>query len=774
VPTGWDLTAADCGGTAAASNPPSFTLAAGATVTCSFTDTKRGTIIVQKQTIGGTGQFVFTGTGGSNLPASITLSTAAQSSYVGQTFTNVLPGTYTVSENGPPSGWDLTASSCTSGSPASFVVAAGGSVTCSFTDTLRGTIIVQKQTIGGTGSFVFTGTGGSNLPASITLSTAAQSTYVSQTFTNVLPGTYQVGETVPAGWDLTSADCGGTPAASNPAAFSVAPGASVTCRFTDTKESQIIVRKQTIGGTGQFVFTGTGGSNLPASITLSTAAQSTYVSQTFNNMIPGTYQVGENSPPSGWDLTSADCGGTPGASNPAAFTLAPGGVVTCSFTDTLRGTIIVVKNTVGGNGSFAFTNTGTGFSSGLTLTTTANTASQTFTNMLPGSYSVGETVPSGWDLTSSTCTSGAPAGFTLPAGGTVTCTFTDTKEGTIIVRKQTIGGTGQFVFTGTGGSTLPASITLSTAAQSTYVSQTFTNVLPGTYQVGETVPTGWDLTAADCGGTAAASNPAAFTVAAGATVTCSFTDTKRAHVTLLKTQNGVAPTTAYTFRLSGGPDNVSISRTTDGTNLGNLDFGLVKPGNYTLCELAVPAGTHSTLQDLGGTVDATSGDVCLNITLTAGEERSFTIDNTLPGGGQRTIGYWKNWNTCSHDGAFVARAAKTGNHLADEFLPQSVGSYVVTTCAQAVAILSKTPYGATKNAASNAAYNMAAQLLAAELNVAAGAATCGITTTIAQANALLTLIGFNGVDIPSMTQAQKQLALSLSSTLDAYNNGKLC
>ena len=54
--------------------------------------------------------------------------------------------------------------------------------------------------------------------------------------------------------------------------------------------------------------------------------------------------------------------------------------------------------------------------------------------------------------------------------------------------------------------------------------------------------------------------------------------------------------------------------------------GLLKPGNYTLCELAVPAGTHSTLEDQGGVLDPNTGDICLQFTLAAGEEKSFTID----------------------------------------------------------------------------------------------------------------------------------------------------
>ena len=90
----------------------------------------------------------------------------------------------------------------------------------------------------GVQALLMLGTGGSNLPASITLLTASQSTYVSQTFTNVLPGTYQVGETVPSGWDLTATDCGGTPAASNPAAFTLARLGYVQTQSAPTRPGQ--------------------------------------------------------------------------------------------------------------------------------------------------------------------------------------------------------------------------------------------------------------------------------------------------------------------------------------------------------------------------------------------------------------------------------------------------------------------------------------------------------------------------------------------------------
>ena len=167
----------------------------------------------------------------------------------------------------------------------------------------------------------------------------------------------------------------------------------------------------------------------------------------------------------------------------------------------------------------------------------------------------------------------------------------------------------------------------------------------------------------------------------------------------------------------------------------------------------------------------------------------FNVENTTPQGDQRTIGYWKNWNSCSHDGAFVARAAKTGNHLLDEFLPIYLGGatatsdpqgdgvdpLVIDTCAEAVKILNKQQLNNSKSA-SDAAYGLAAQLLAAKANVAAGAGTCsGALTAIVDADKLLDKINFNGTGTYLKgNSADRALALSLASTLDQYNNGNLC
>src|SRR5437870_7512495 len=104
------------------------------------------------------------------------------------------------------------------------------------------------------------------------------------------------------------------------------------------------------------------------------------------------------------------------------------------------GTIIVKKVT---NPSPDPTDTSFSFTAGGGLSPTSfslkNGQQQTFSNVTPGSgYSVAETVPSGWDLTSSTCSDGSPvSNIDVSPGETVTCTFTDRKRGTIIVKKVT-------------------------------------------------------------------------------------------------------------------------------------------------------------------------------------------------------------------------------------------------------------------------------------------------------------------------------------------------
>lgn len=144
-----------------------------------------------------------------------------------------------------------------------------------------------------------------------------------------------------------------------------------------------------------------------------------------------------------------------------------------------------------------------------------------------------------------------------------------------------------------------------------------------------------------------------------------------------------------------------------------------------------------------------------------------------PGGDPRTIGYWSNWSSCSK-----------GNQ--DPILDQTLASFAgggvfigdlfVSTCPVAQSLLKKSDVVSGANRASDAAYGLAAQLLAAELNVQNGAGACSAATdAIADAQELLGDIDFTGTgEFLKANSSDRSDALALASTLDSYNNGNLC
>jgi len=104
---GWDLTGASCTlqgggttGTRSGSTITAITVQTGKTTICTFTNTKRATVIVKKVMVGGTGEFSFTGTPAGTIDTDNGTITAS-----------VAPGRYTSVEGAAP-GWDLTELSC--------------------------------------------------------------------------------------------------------------------------------------------------------------------------------------------------------------------------------------------------------------------------------------------------------------------------------------------------------------------------------------------------------------------------------------------------------------------------------------------------------------------------------------------------------------------------------------------------------------------------------------------------------------------------------------
>jgi plastocyanin len=232
VPSGWKLSSLTCddsdstGDTSTAT--ATFQLQAGETVTCTFTDAKTGTLIVKKKTVpaGASTQFAFTGDASGSIGdgQSITVS-------------GLLPGTYTSQEQ-VPSGWKLTGLTCDDSdstgdlgsATATFRIAAGETVTCTFTDTKTGKIIVYKKTWpwGDPTYFTFTGDAAGKIKS-------GQSIVVG----GLLPGTYTSHEVVPSGWKLAFIKCDDYDSSGNiwnaTATFHLSAGETVTCYFIDVK-----------------------------------------------------------------------------------------------------------------------------------------------------------------------------------------------------------------------------------------------------------------------------------------------------------------------------------------------------------------------------------------------------------------------------------------------------------------------------------------------------------------------------------------------------------
>ncbi|HEX6249882.1 MAG TPA: hypothetical protein VFZ56_00455 [Gemmatimonadaceae bacterium] len=151
------------------------------------------------------------------------------------------------------------------------------------------------------------------------------------------------------------------------------------------------------------------------------------------------------------------------------------------------------------------------------------------------------------------------------------------------------------------------------------------------------------------------------------------------------------------------------------------------------------------------------------------------------GNGARTIGYWQNWSSCSGGGQAQVLDQTLGSFpvgAGQSVAGVYIGDLYISTCTAAVRILKKSDVVTGGNRANDAAYGLAAQLLAAELNVQNGATACsGATTAIANAQTLLGDINFTGTGSflpPSASGGARSQALALASTLDDYNNSNLC
>jgi uncharacterized repeat protein (TIGR01451 family) len=319
--------------------------------------------------------------------------------------------------------------------------------------------------------------------------------------------------------------------------------------------------------------------------------------------------------------------------------------------------------TVGGPGGTSATTSGTGSTiTGGGVTVNPATAGSTYTlseAMAGGSVGTLGQYANSIACTNAFTTSGTvlPAGtgssFTVvpQAGDNITCTFTNTpRSAQLSVAKTSLGGVGSFDVATTNLTSAPSPVALTTTVAGTPVVSgpyTVTN-RASQVQLTETVPAGWQITAASCtdANSAVTGTTGTFGTLAGnvltvppaflepaADITCTFTNTKLARLVIQKTANGGAGT--FEFSSTGGlsPASFSLSPTLTAPTQTQTFTDLV-PGTYTVTEaLAAPfqltdltcvaAGTSAP----GSTVTGDASTGVVTATLVAGADYTCTYTN---------------------------------------------------------------------------------------------------------------------------------------------------
>jgi hypothetical protein len=289
---------------------------------------------------------------------------------------------------------------------------------------------------------------------------------------------------------------------------------------------------------------------------------------------------------------------------------------------------------------------------------------------------------------------------------------------------------------------------------------------------------------------------------------------------VVKKVNGAAPAAgqSFTFQLRQGatkiighPGTILDTQAATSGNAGVINFtDKLIPGQvYQLCEVLPGVAWKTNLgpnpftpeQFLAdGTTPNDLADnsvVCANFTATVGPDPLvLNVNNTPPPGGNAlTIGYWKNWASCAAsngkkkpvlDQTLAAAQAANGGLVVSAtsgtFPTFGITFYLVLhgstsspnvapDCKKAVSLLNKSNFSGAKKA-SDPAFNMAAQLVAAELNYVAGAGEkAAATTAINQAVLILGKYHFDGTGyLGKITAADAATMNGLAKTLDLYNN----
>jgi Tol biopolymer transport system component len=279
--------------------------------------------------------------------------------------------------------------------------------------------------------------------------------------------------------------------------------------------------------------------------------------RSFTGLVPGTYTI-QQAVPTGWNLSGLVCADPDNGSTVDLATatvtidLDPGETVGCNFTNQpqpLTRVRIRVDAVPDDPQDFSFTGSGAIGSFDLDDDLSGTLPASRVFDLDPGSYTVQQTVPAGWDLTGLACDDAdsttdlatATATIDLDPGETVTCTYTNSPapppppppptNGTLEVVLDVVPDSDADIpFNIFSGSSLLESFDLDDDQDPTLPSSHARAASAGTYTVvQDRTLTNYDLKV-DCvdpdGGTTVANNGATVDLDDGETVTCTFTSTK--------------------------------------------------------------------------------------------------------------------------------------------------------------------------------------------------------------------------------------------------------
>jgi uncharacterized repeat protein (TIGR01451 family) len=351
-------------------------------------------------------------------------------------------------------------------------------------------------------------------------------------------------------WELDDVVCSdGTEGENGEVTVTTTAGSTIDCVFTNLQFGSLEVTKSTVGGDGTFEFDlqpldGNGepvGDPITESVT---TVAGTGVAE-FDALAPGSrFSLSESDPGNEWIAGDLECTVTAAGAQSGVdldesdFTVAPGDVISCAITNTATATIIVVKNVVGDDGTFSFTGdwlTPDDFE----IETDGGTGSQTFDDVIPGTYTLTEVPGEGYDGTNLVCvdangsTDGLTGTLVLDPGETITCTYTNSEWGVLVVDKVTVPAGSDDVFDFHWRPVGESANEFSLADESDAFSTG--SLAPGDYVVGEVgAADGWQLTQIVCTDPADDDTEptidgasATIHVGLGETVTCTFTNAQR-------------------------------------------------------------------------------------------------------------------------------------------------------------------------------------------------------------------------------------------------------